>query len=90
MKFYSELTENLYDSIEQLQEAEEARQKELDAARAKEIEKERLKQDIEEQYAYLKEMITTFNEKYGAITFVPRDEIDLKLSNLFPFFNFFR
>lgn len=68
MKYYSEKLDKLFDSVEDLQAAEN--QWELQRQNAKKKEEEALK-ELEEIYTtieHLKELLVNYNEKHGSIS----------------------
>lgn len=68
MKFWSELTEQLYDTPEALQEAEEKARTEAMAAEQYQIDKAMAEKEINESIAKTRELIDNYVEKYGSFS----------------------
>lgn len=83
MKFWSELTEQLYNTPEELQEAEEKVRTEAMAAEQYQIDKAMAEKDIEETIGVLKAKIREFNSKFGTYCYCERNPIELKDFNFY-------
>ena len=68
MKFWSELTEQLYDTPEALQEAEEKVRTEALAAEQYQIDKAMAEKEINESIVKTRDLIDNYVEKYGSFS----------------------
>ena len=93
MKFYSEKTERLYDSAEELQEAEvefeeaqrlEEEKKNARAARAKEVED--AFKVVAEAQKKANDLLVAFTKDYGSFHMTYKDEIPFGFHSFFNFF----
>ena len=80
MKFWSELTEQLYNTPEELQEAEEKVRTEAMAAEQYQIDKAMAKKEINESIDHTKKLIELYTDKYGSFTY--EDNIRLSHSDV--------
>ena len=83
MKFWSELTEQLYNTPEELQEAEEKVRTEAMAAEQYQIDKAMAEKEINELIAKTRELIDNYVEKYGTFSC----NIELPYNNFNDFFS---
>lgn len=66
MKFYSEITEKLYDTPEELQVEEEKIRTEAAAAEQREMERINAKAEVDEAINNAKQLINAYIDKYGS------------------------
>ena len=69
MKYYSEITEKLYDTLEALQAEEEKIRTEAVAAEQREVERINAQIEINEAIENVKKLIREYTEKYGRFTY---------------------
>ena len=84
MKFYSELTEQLYDTEKLLVEAEEKLKADAAAAEQRELDRIKEKTEIDEAIANVKTLIKTHVEKYGSFRY-DLDDFDITINNFHGF-----
>ena len=78
MKFWSEITEKLYDTPEEVIEAEDKAKADAAAAEQYQIDKAMAEKDIEDTIEVLKAKIREFNSKFGTYSYCERNPIELK------------
>ena len=83
MKFWSEITEKLYDTPEEVIEAEDKAKADAAAAEQYQIDKTMAEKDIEETIGVLKAKIREFNSKFGTYSYCKRNPIELKDFNFY-------
>ena len=84
MKFYSEITEKLYDTPEELQAEEEKIRTEATAAEQREMERINAKAEVDEAIKNAKQLMDAYVDKYGSYDY--RQNIDnLGLADLCKF-----
>ena len=83
MKFWSELTEQLYNTPEELQEAEEKVRIEAMAAEQYQIDKAMAEKEINESIEKTRELIDNYVEKYGTFSY----NVELPHNNFNDFFS---
>jgi hypothetical protein len=81
MKFYSEITEKLYDTLEDLEAAEQKVNEEAKAAEEREMERINAKAEVDEAIKHAKQLMDAYIDKYGSYDY--RQNINnLGLTNL--------
>lgn len=68
MKFWSEVTEKLYDTPEEVIEAEEKARADAAAAEQYQIDKAMAEKEINESIEHTKELVDKYTEKYGSFS----------------------
>lgn len=68
MKYYSEILNGLFDSVEELNKAEAAQKEKEAEAKRKENEKKAREEEVEKAYENYKKTLAAFCKDYGAYT----------------------
>lgn len=80
MKFWSEITEQLYNTPEEVIEVEEKAKADAAAAEQYQIDKVMAEKEINESIEYTKKLIKLYTDKYGSFTY--EDNIRLSHSDI--------
>lgn len=86
MKFYSELTRQLYDSEEKLLKAEEVVKEEENKKQKLKLEKENRKSEVDKAYEKFVELRTKYVQDYGIYVFKNEEDIQTTLLSMLPTF----